>query len=108
MKKLLLVVLVAALGAYVYWPYYTSDKLEIAMRTANPQELERLMDFPSVRQSLKEQFTARILSAGEATSAVNSATAENKFAPARIATAVVDKLVESMVTPTALAKLLRL
>ncbi len=50
---LLLVALVG--GAYAWLPYHAAGLLTDALHTGNPADLDRLVDFGSVRDSLKQQ-----------------------------------------------------
>jgi hypothetical protein len=93
-KRILWILLAAALVAYLYWPYRVSARLEAALHSANEAELAELIDFPAVRLSLKEQFLARIRG-GEAPPAGDSAD--------RVSELLVEKLVDSAFTPSALA-----
>ena len=60
MKKFLILLLIVAAGAYVYWPYHAVAKFEDALRAADKDALERIVDFPAVRLSLKEQIKAKM------------------------------------------------
>ena len=111
MKKFLLLLLVIGVGAYVYWPYRAIAKFEDALRVADQDALERIVDFPAVRQSLKDQFKARMTA--DAVDAARSdktarAAEQAKMATAILAGAVADKVIESMVTPAAVTRLLKM
>lgn len=108
MKKFLIVLLLAAASAYFYLPYHTTEKLEEALRTSDKAELERLIDFPALRQSVKDQMKAKAQAQLNATvgAAKSSSAASVKMLAAmgEMAGAVVD----SMVTPDGLTKVLKL
>ena len=111
MKKFLLLLLVVGTGAYAYWPYRAVTKLEDALRAADKDALERIVDFPAVRQSLKDQFKAKVaadaLDAGRSETPAGAAE-KAKMATALFAGAVADKVIESMVTPEAITRLLKM
>ena len=109
MKKFLIVLLLAAAAAYFYLPYHTTEKLELALKTADKAELERLIDFPSVRQSVKEQFKAKMeakiaaqLPPGQAGSLMSNPGAAAAMGP------MIDKMVDAMITPESLTSLIKL
>ena len=111
MKKFLLFLLIVGVAAYVYWPYHTVTKFEDALRAADKDALERIVDFPAVRQSLKDQFKAKMgADALDAARSEKSAGAAEhaKMATALFAGAVADKVIESMVTPEAVTRLLKM
>src|SRR4051812_37526805 len=60
LKKLAFIFLLVAVAAYAWLPYYTVDRLETALRAADKTALDRLVDFAAVRQSLKDQFKAKL------------------------------------------------
>jgi hypothetical protein len=106
-KKVLLFLLIVALGAYAYWPYLTAKKLEDAFRSADKEALSRLIDFPAVRQSLKDQVRAKMnAESAETPAPPNSHPAKVKAAS--LAAVVADKVIDSMVTVDSIAKYLRL
>jgi hypothetical protein len=114
LKKLVLIVLLAAVAAYVWLPYYTADRLEAAFRAADKDALDRLVDFPAVRQSLKDQFKAKL--AGDAmekgaksapTKPGAAAAKPMEIAPALLTGAVADKVIDSMVTADGVARFLK-
>jgi tetratricopeptide (TPR) repeat protein len=83
---------VAVAGAYYVWsPYHASSTLRDAMATGSAADLQNLVDFDSVRASLKQQ--AQLLTPGAA-------------APANAdALVMVDKSVDVYVTPDGVAGL---
>jgi hypothetical protein len=106
-KKVLLFLLIVALGAYAYWPYYTAKKLEDAFRAADKDALSRIINFPAVRQSLKEQVRAKLdAEAAQNAQAKNGKPTQAK--PTSLAAIVADKVIDSMVTVDSIAKYLKL
>jgi hypothetical protein len=59
-KKLFAVLLVGLIASYIYWPYHTIGKLEEAIGLADQQALEKFIDFPAVRASIKAQVRAKM------------------------------------------------
>jgi hypothetical protein len=60
-KGLLALAVVAVVGAYLAMPILTVRALVQAAETGDEAALERLVDFPAFRESLKEQLTARLM-----------------------------------------------
>ncbi len=60
-KGLLALALVAVAAAYLAMPVLTVRALVRAAETGDEAALERLVDFPAFRESLKEQLTARLM-----------------------------------------------
>lgn len=109
MKKFLLLLIVAGVAAYGYWPYHAAKKLETALRAADKDALDQIIDFPAVRQSLKDQFKAKVSAEAAAISAQVGANADRaKTVPAFLAGAVADKVIDSMVTSESIARALKL
>ncbi len=82
----------AMAGAYYVWsPYHASTTLRDAMAGGNAADLQNLVDFDSLRASLKQQ--AQVLAHGSS----SSANAE--------ALGVIDKSVDAYVTPDGVAAL---
>lgn len=59
MKKLLALV-VALLGFYVAWPAYTGYEIHAALEADDADLLDRKIDFPQVRQSIREPVMVQI------------------------------------------------
>jgi len=108
-KKVLLLLLFAVAGVYVYWPYRTAVKLEDAFRAADKDALNRLIDFPAVRQSLKDQMKAKMNAEVESAPAktVEATRTPTKVFSAMLAGTVADKVIDTMVTPDAIARFLK-
>ncbi len=111
MKKFLLLLILLGGGAYAYWPYHTITKFEDALRAADKDALERIVDFPAVRQSLKNQMKAKMSAdalGGARGEKGADAVEQAKVATALFAGAVADKVIESMVTPATVTRLLKM
>lgn len=59
MKRLLLLLIVLLLGFYVAWPGWSAYQVKAAMDAKDAATLERKIDFPSVRVSLRPAFTQK-------------------------------------------------
>ena len=92
------------LAAVAYWffsPYWTLWGLRDALVTADSVALEAQIDFPVLRQNLKDQVNAQFMAeAGEDLQ-------DNPFSVLAmgLATGLVDKIVDGLVTPAGLARL---
>ena len=93
------VALAAALAAWAVSPVIAFNNLVEAARAGNRGRLERLVDFPAVRESLKAQLSARVQRAvgGGPLGGLG----------ALIAPSVVDQVVEAAVTPDGIAAIMR-
>jgi hypothetical protein len=92
---------VALLVAYLGSPFLAMQALKGAARSHDPVRLERIVDFPAVRDSLKSQFNAAF--AGRLQS--DPALRNNPFAgfAMLIAPVIVERAVDSLVTPDGIA-----
>lgn len=62
-KSLVVVVLVVLLGVAAYWywsPFLAVRQLQAAARNGDAEEFNRHVDYPKVRASLKDQFSALV------------------------------------------------
>lgn len=94
--------LVAGLAIYIYYtPQLALKELEQAARRGDTTALEQRIDFPAVRESLKQQVQERL-----SKSSSNSRNPLAAFGTA-LAGAVAAPAVDAMVTPDNVARLLR-
>lgn len=107
MKKfgLLLLVLLIAYAAYPYWSLY---RLGEALEAGDEGALKQHVDWPAVRSGLKEDLsgvlsreTGRAIASGDGDAAVGGLLAS------AIGKALLDPLVDSLVTPEGLAAMIR-
>lgn len=98
---LLLLVVLALVGWVGAGPYWVTAEIREGIRQGDTAKLERHVDFPQVRDSLKQQLSASITARAEEESR------DNPFAQmaAGIALALVDGMVDAFVTPAGLAGL---
>jgi hypothetical protein len=101
-RAALLAVLAAAVAGFgIGSPYLAARRLGEALASGDPVALERRVDFPLLRQNLKQQLNAAMLdrSGGRAVETPFGAVV------AGIASLFVDGMVEAFVTPSGLATL---
>ncbi len=91
------------LAAYIAYPYVTLHWLDQALLTDDTQALERLVDFPSVRQTLKADVKLALID--KAQTEAGKGKILGIFGAALtvlLVPTVVDSAVEEMVTPEAI------
>ena len=106
MKKFLIVLLLAAAAAYFYLPYHTTEKLELALKAEDKTELERLIDFPAVRESVKEQIKTKMES--KIAAKLPPGVAASSSQAIGQMELMVDKMVEAMITPENLTSMIKM
>jgi hypothetical protein len=99
----LLLVVVLGAGYVVASPFVTYHQLRTAADQRDAEALAEHVDFPAVRQDLKDQLNAEA-SSRIAEKADNDALA---VLGGLLASVVVDRVVESLVTPSGLAELMK-
>jgi hypothetical protein len=108
-KKLWLVlavlVLAAALTAYFASPIFAFRSLAEAAETGDEAKLERMVDFPAVREDLKIQLKDRLIGALQQ----DQALASGPFGQlgALLGPSIVDQVVDVAVTPQGVAAMVR-
>jgi len=95
----------ALVALYAVSPWIAAERLARALKSGDPAAIDRMVDFPAVRQSLSSQLTARM----NAEMRDDPETANNPFAGlvTLIAPTLVNQLVNVIVTPEGIAKLSR-
>ena len=105
MKKIVILIAVCAVAIAGYaaaGPFWTIHRIKSAIESQDPEKLARLVDFPALRSSLKEQLTARVAKeAASGSRAVPFAGLAAGFS-ARLA----EGLVDSVVTPAGITVLI--
>lgn len=102
------IALVVAVGLFIVYivaaPYITANQMRLAAEAHDGEALSEYIDFPSVRQSLKDQMNALFLK--ELTD--DQTIEDNPFAAlgAAFAGVVVDKMVDVYITPASLTQLM--
>ena len=94
---------VLLVGLFIAAPYFTVHQMRTAARDHDGEAFSEYVDFPSVRQSLKDQVNAAFLADME-----SDKMADNPFAvmSAAFAGVIVDRLVEAYVTPAGISRLM--
>lgn len=97
------VVLVFLIGVFYFVsPYLASASLQKALSNGDAAQLEPMVDFPAVRQSLKEQMKALIAKSG--IQDVKSDSAQSS--PSMTVLAMLDSSIDLYVTPAGIATLI--
>ena len=94
-------VLTLLIVLYVWSPYHAADSLWKALNDGDQAELENVIDFPSVRESLKEQMQAQVAQSGDQG-------AQNGTPPDTASLAVlsmIDNSIDLYVTPSGISLL---
>ena len=60
MKRLLLLAVALLLGFYIAWPGWSAYQIDSAIKAKDSETLERKIDFPSVRVSLRPAFAQKV------------------------------------------------
>jgi hypothetical protein len=105
MKKLITIGAIALSLVITYvaaGPYLAFSEIKAGIAEQDSVKMSKNIDFPALRQNIKEQINAVMMQ--NATEASD----ENPFAliAAGIATAMTDKITESLITPTGLAAIM--
>ena len=97
--------LLIAGGIYLGSPYYAIYSLRNAALEADTDKLEAGVDFPAVRESLKSQMSAAMMTKMQNDSEMRN----NPFAGlgAMMMPAIIDRMVDSFVTPDGIAAMMR-
>jgi len=90
---------ILALAGYCAWPYYSAMALREAMETRDAAAVSRMIDWPPFKASMKDLLTTEIASQFETDN-----TSQGMFA--LIGGLMIDRMVESMVSPQGLIKLI--
>ena len=100
----LAVLAILALAAYGLSPFYAFYTLKEAAKAADRDQIDEVVDFSAVRDSLKSQVSAIIIHAVQQDRELR----DNPFAAAGalLAPAITDRLIESLVTPDGIAMIL--
>ena len=101
--KWVFVAVVVLLALYLVSPYYSFWRFTQALKAGDQQKFERMVDFRSVRESLKSQLRAKLAEgrANEPKKEKSLLGLSDQFGPR-----LIDTLVDAYVTPAGLAALL--
>lgn len=101
--KYLIIAAIAIFAAwYAYSPYQTVHAMKAAGVNRDGEALAEHIDFPSVRESIKEQINARLLNVVKEESEENPV----KALGAAFGGMLVDKLVDAYITPAGLIEMM--
>lgn len=92
------------LGYYMASPYIVLYQIKQAIQAKDAEKVSRYIDYPSVRQSVKDQMNAMMMQ--EMSQMSNRNTGGFEQLGALFATTMVDKMVDGYVTPHGLEKAL--
>jgi len=92
-------------GVYLGSPYYAIHSLRAAARDADTDKLEDSVDFPAVRESLKSQMSAAMMTKMQNDPEMR----DNPFAGlgAMMIPTIIDRMIDSFVTPDGIAAMMR-
>ena len=98
-----IIALVVVISGYFYAsPYLVLNNIKSAVEVGDSEKLSAYIDYPSVRQGLKDQFKAKILN-----DVATDKTNEWQALGAKFASTMIDKVVDTMVTPEGVTLLLQ-
>ena len=102
---LCVIVVLTAAGGYLGSPYWAVHRFKEAAISANVDKLDAAVDFPAVRESLKSQMSAAMMREMNDDPAMKN----NPFAGLGMVMmpAIIDKMVDTFVTPDGMAALVR-
>jgi hypothetical protein len=108
MKKLILILLLLGCAGYAYWPYYATGQFRDAINAEDSAALDKLVDWPAVTTSLKEQARAfGVKWATEQFKRTLSAEQAHKAAETVVAKAPIDVAIEKLATSQNFLKVVR-
>ena len=91
-------------GTYVASPYYAAQVIKSAARDGDFIALNEHVDYPAVRESLKDQFAAQIAEESRRSGEGNSASA---LVGTALAGMFIDRIIDTFIRPESVAALLR-
>lgn len=104
MKRLLLLVLVAALG-YAAWPYWCAYSLAKGAQAGDRAALERYVDWPVLRASVKEEVGGAFTAAQSSLGGIGGLIGSGPNA-VDLGTALMGQAVDAALTPDAVARVI--
>jgi len=109
MKKVLLSVagLIALVGAYVAYPYYSVNRLGAAVSAGDPEKLQVLVDWDSVRDGLKADLNVLLSGAVTQTAGDSPGRALRQIVLEVLGPKVIENAAETYTTPEGFAELIR-
>jgi len=109
MKKVLIsaVGLAVLAGAYVAYPYYSVDRLGAAVSTGDPEKLQVMVDWPSVRNGLQADLNTLLTGAVSQTAGDSPGRALGQIVLEVLGPKVIENAVDTYATPEGLTELIR-
>jgi hypothetical protein len=109
MKKVLIsaVGLAALAGAYVAYPYYSVNRLGDAVSSSDPEKLQVLVDWSSVRNGLETDLNALLTGAVSQTAGDSPGRALGQIVLEVLGPKVIENAVDTYSTPEGFAELIR-
>lgn len=109
MKKVVLVFVLVGI-AWIAWPYYAVYDLVTAVQNGDQEALERRIDWPSLRQGLRDDFNSmfmRKLAADAQRKRDEPGAALGASLAALMGPAIIDRAIDAYVTPSGIAALIK-
>jgi hypothetical protein len=108
-RKWLFAISVVAVAGWIVWPYYAVYDLAVAVRDGDVSSLEARVAWDSVRQGLRGDLNAVLLQklSTDAKSDTSSGAALGAGLAVMLGPAIIDRMVDSYVTPQAIAAAIR-
>lgn len=109
MKKVLIsaVGLAVLAGAYVAYPYYSVGRLGAAVSTGDPEKLQVMVDWPSVRNGLQADLNTLLTGAVSQTAGDSPGRALGQIVLEVLGPKVIENAVDTYATPEGLTALIR-
>ena len=108
-RKWLFAIPVVAVVGWIAWPYYAAYDLAVAVREGEVSTLEARVAWDSVRQGLRGDLNAVLLGklSADARTGTNSGAKLGAGLAIMLGPAIIDRMIDSYVTPQAIAAAIR-
>lgn len=109
MKKVVLVFVLVGI-AWIAWPYYAVYDFMTAVQNGDQEALERRIDWPSLRQGLRDDFNSifmRKVAADAQRKRDEQGAAFGAGLAALMGPAIIDRAIDAYVTPSGIAALIK-
>lgn len=108
MRKFGLLISLGVVVAYAAYPYWSLYRLEEALEAGDESSLKHYVDWPAVRSGLKEDLSAMLSrETGRAIASGDGEQALGGMLASTIANAMLEPLINALVTPEGLAAMIR-
>lgn len=102
-KKSVIIGLAAVAAAYIAYPYFSLWRLGVALENKDAAALESKIEWPSVRQGLKDDFNALFMTQMAASMKDQEDNAAFAALGMALGGAIVNQMIDSIVTPQGIA-----